>query len=331
MSAMVHAYNCTKNTATGFSPYYLLFGREPRLPVDVEFGLQRGNQKGPLSESNYVCQLRRQLKFAHNKAKQVASKQQARHKGLYDRKCRGATLDVGDLVLVKQTAWKGRHKIQDRWEDEEYQVVEQPTPGVPVYVVKSIAGGRPRVLHRNLLLPLQGRLRQEGAIKDDSDSEGEASDTPKATCGRPRRATPIKKRDVPSLARLPSPEHMTGEGDSSEDEECVILSTPVDNPASTIEEVQSTISEPVIDLSSDIQTIPDQSTTEHEPSEQNTEQVSESESDSDSSGPIIPRRSARSTKGIPPVCYGQVQIKSTIISDMDKPTRYRQVLYVPCY
>ena len=133
VSAMVHAYNCTKNAATGFSPYYLLFGREPRLPVDVEFGLQRGNQRGPLGESNYVSQLRRRLKFAHNKAKQIASKQQAIHKGLYDRKCRGATLDVGDLVLVKQTAWKGRHKIQDCWEEDEYQVVDQPTPGIPVY------------------------------------------------------------------------------------------------------------------------------------------------------------------------------------------------------
>ena len=95
--------------------------------------------------------------------------------------------------------------------------------------------------------------------------------------------------------------------------------------------MQSTLSEPDTALSSDAQTIPDQSTTEHDPDEQNAEQESESESDSDSTGPIIPRRSARSTKGIPPVCYGQVQIKSTIISDMDKPTRYRQVLYVPCY
>ena len=105
--------------------------------------------------------------------------------------------------------------------------------------------GRPRVLHRNLLLPLQGRLRKEGATKDDSDSEGEASDTPQTTRGRPRRATPNKKKDIPSLARLPSQEHMTGDEDSSEDEECVILSTPVDNPTSTIEEVQSAMSEPV--------------------------------------------------------------------------------------
>ena len=71
-------------------------------------------------------------------------------------------MSVGDLVLVKQTAWKGRHKIQDRWESGEYQVVDQPTPVVPVYTVKGIAGGRTRVLHRNVLLLLQGGIRQEG-------------------------------------------------------------------------------------------------------------------------------------------------------------------------
>ena len=104
VSAMVHAYNCTKNTATGNSPYYLLFGREPRLPIDVEFRLKRGDQQVPPSRSNYITQLRRRLRFAHMKAKQVAGRQQDRHKGLYDRRCKGAALDIGDLVPVKKTA-----------------------------------------------------------------------------------------------------------------------------------------------------------------------------------------------------------------------------------
>ena len=145
--ALVHAYNCTRNAATGFSPYFLLFGREPRLPVDVEFGLQRAGQKGSPGESNYISQLKRRLQFAYRKAKCMAQKQQARHRGLYNLRCRGATLSVGDLVLFKQTAWKGRHKIQDKWEDREYQVVDQPTPGIPVYTVKCLTGGQTKVLH----------------------------------------------------------------------------------------------------------------------------------------------------------------------------------------
>ena len=171
----MHAYNCTRNTATGYSPYYLLFGRDPSLPIDVEFGLKRGNQQGCPSRSNYVTQLRRRLRFAHQKAKQVAGKQQARHKGLYDRRCKGAALDIRDLVLVKKTAWKGRHKIQDRWESDEYQVIGQPNPSIPVYEVKCVAGGRTRGLHCNLLLPLQGRLRQQGGqeVEDPQDPEEE--------------------------------------------------------------------------------------------------------------------------------------------------------------
>ena len=92
----------------------------------------------------------------------MAGRQQARYKGLYDRRCKGAESDIGDLVLVMKTAWKGRHKIQDRWESGEYQVIGQPTPGIPVYEVKCIAGDQTRVLHHNILLPLQDRIRQQG-------------------------------------------------------------------------------------------------------------------------------------------------------------------------
>ena len=92
----------------------------------------------------------------------MAGKQQARHKGYMTGDARGAALDKVDLVLVKKTAWKGKHKIQDRWESDEYQVIGQPNPCIPVYEVKCVAGGRTRVLHHNLLLPLQSRLRPQG-------------------------------------------------------------------------------------------------------------------------------------------------------------------------
>ena len=124
-------------------------------------------------------------------------------------KCRGAALDVGDLVLVKQAAWKGRHKIQDRWESGEYQVVGQPTLAVPVYTVKSVAGGRTRVLHRNLLLPLQGKIGQPGGTEGEgnsgSDDEEEGRDVmPKvARIPRGHLGVPPNQRQVPLSRRGP--------------------------------------------------------------------------------------------------------------------------------
>ena len=109
----------------------------------------------------------------------MAGRQQARNKELYDRRCKGAELDIGDLVLVRKTAWIGRHKIQDTWESDEYQVIGHPNPGIPVYKVKRVAEGRTRVLHRNLLLPLQGSIRQQGGqeVEDLQSSEEEEEES----------------------------------------------------------------------------------------------------------------------------------------------------------
>ena len=37
LNKILFVYNCTRNDSTGFSPYYLLFGRSPRLPADLMF------------------------------------------------------------------------------------------------------------------------------------------------------------------------------------------------------------------------------------------------------------------------------------------------------
>ena len=43
---------------------------------------------------------------------------------------------IGDKVLLQYTAYKGKHKIQDCWEDTIYEVVAQPLENMPVFKIK---------------------------------------------------------------------------------------------------------------------------------------------------------------------------------------------------
>ena len=80
---------------------------------------------------------------------------QERNKWQYDHKVRYAKLKIGDKVLLKCTTFKGKHKIQDQWENTIYKVIEQPLGKLPVFKIQSMEGDdKVKVVHRNLLLPL---------------------------------------------------------------------------------------------------------------------------------------------------------------------------------
>ena len=174
LGCMTHAYNCTKHASTTYSPYYLMFGRHPRLPIDVAFGLHKPNCSDNCSKSRYIQKLRRRLNYAHKKASKYSSEQAQKYITSYDKSVKGPQLQVNDLVLVKIVAHKARHKIQDKWESEEYIVIEQSIPGTPIYRVRPVTGTKVRTLHRNLLLPL--------GVKYPPDIDSDESDSDDSVC-----------------------------------------------------------------------------------------------------------------------------------------------------
>ncbi|XP_060085269.1 uncharacterized protein LOC132564648 [Ylistrum balloti] len=121
ISSLVHAYNCTRHDSTGLSPFQLMFGREPRLPVDIAYGVDRNNDS-TTSLSDYVDNLKTRLEESYKLASSFAYKAKDRQKAQYDKKKRGATIQVNDRVLVKILAFDGKHKLSDIWEEEVYKV-----------------------------------------------------------------------------------------------------------------------------------------------------------------------------------------------------------------
>ena len=93
LNKVVHAYNCTHQEATGFSPYFLLFGRPPRLPIDLIFGTK------PASCANYpayVKEWQKALQEAYELAAKRSQLSGMKGKKHYDRRGSGPVLQQGD-------------------------------------------------------------------------------------------------------------------------------------------------------------------------------------------------------------------------------------------
>ncbi|KAI5616885.1 hypothetical protein C0J50_23556 [Silurus asotus] len=82
---LVHAYNSTKCDATGYSPYFLMIGREARLPIDLCFGISTDG-KADGGHSRYVAKLKEDLQRAYKLASEAAYKTHQRNKRSYDKR-----------------------------------------------------------------------------------------------------------------------------------------------------------------------------------------------------------------------------------------------------
>ena len=183
------------------------------------------------------------MNYAHKKASKYSSEQAQKYKTSYDKSVKGPQLQVNDLVLVKIVAHKARHKIQDKWESEEYIVIEQPIPGTPVYRVRPVTGTKVRTLHRNLLLPL-GVKYQPDIDSDESDSDDSVCvDTSHSRSNQPEKVSQAKS--VRFQSELPKVGFEDRKGDVSHadsskvDEDDINLSIPPMESVNQVPDIES--------------------------------------------------------------------------------------------
>ena len=94
------------------------------------------------------------MKEAHRIAQEHNSKFHQHNKYHYDKKIHFTNLDIGERVLVRNlTPRGGPGKLRSYWENE-VPIVTAKKGDNPVYeIVPESTKRKPRVLHRNLLLP----------------------------------------------------------------------------------------------------------------------------------------------------------------------------------
>ena len=152
---LLMAYNATCSAVTRYSPYYLLFGRRPRIPVDYLFPTLSDSPHETKMEVS-VTAMQKRLKEAFAVARCLTSKEAAKQCHYYDRKAGAVALQPGDVVMVHTNGFVGKQKVKNRWEDGGF-IVESQLEDWPVYEVKCLmtdARQKPKyqILHQNCLL-----------------------------------------------------------------------------------------------------------------------------------------------------------------------------------
>ena len=152
IGSIIIAYNSTRSLVTGYSPYYLMFGHRPWLPIDLLFPTRR-MQMLTRTIDEYVASLYDRLRESLAIAQDCATKEAQRQKRLYDRKVGAMELRPGDHVLVRLDAFRGqRRKLKNQWSDDLHTVVARVADGIHAYVVKNNRNGKKKVVHQAWLL-----------------------------------------------------------------------------------------------------------------------------------------------------------------------------------
>ncbi len=152
IQTLTFSYNCTTHETTGFAPFYLMFGRIPKLPVDVMFGSALRNEDVQTYDE-YVKSLQKDLREAVHIAKGNTMDAQRKQTEGYNKRSKGAPLEVGDRVLLANKKERGKGKLADMWNSAVHVVIWKDQ-SLPIYRVENPTTKNSKVVHRNFLLPV---------------------------------------------------------------------------------------------------------------------------------------------------------------------------------
>ena len=163
---LTYLYNCTPHSTTGLSPYALMFGREPRLPIDMALGTRPARSRGEEQLSQHLERLEALRHRAREKTRDAAAAREP------PTPHRSVTIQVGDQVWLRQHPI-GRHKLADKY---------GPTPATVLRV--------PGDSHGSFTIQFP-----DGTRKERHGSQLKKCHTPPAP---PQQPAAIAPRDIPS-------------------------------------------------------------------------------------------------------------------------------------
>ena len=150
---LAFAYNSTVHKTTGYSPFYLMFGRQSKLPIDQMFDVYEPEVVLGKSHEQFVEDWHSSMKEAFEIAREKIRKTAGYNKQNFDLKAKAGDLEIGDRVLVRNLREKGgTGKLRNHWESAFFEVLEKKD-NLPVFKVKNMNKSSDiRVLHRNLMM-----------------------------------------------------------------------------------------------------------------------------------------------------------------------------------
>lgn len=162
LAQVLFCYNTTPHQATGESPFFLMFGQEPRLPIDFLLGRIQEPVAGRIHR--WIEEHQARLQVAIDGARERLQFAASRRKAGHDQRVRELPLSEGQLVYLRDHGVRGRHKIHDLWSSTVYKVVKAPRTGGSVYTVAPVGDlNLVRHVHRSALKP---RVQRETAVVD---------------------------------------------------------------------------------------------------------------------------------------------------------------------